>query len=304
MNTVATIAALRDHLAQPRRAGRRIGLVPTMGAFHDGHLSLMHQARRECDIVVVSLFVNPAQFSEAGDLAAYPRNAWQDAALAERAGVDYLFVPDVAEIYPTAFATTVSVSELTEPLEGRHRGRGHFDGVTTVVAKLFNIVSPDLAYFGQKDAQQALVIRRMSEDLAFPVEIRVCPTVRDLDGLALSSRNVHLSAEERDRAAALHRALRTVRNSVREGERDPEVVRSRGLAELRDAGLEPDYLALVDPQGLEPLERLDEEFLALVAARIGTTRLIDSELIQPAAAPPPAEDAATGPHGSVASHPA
>jgi pantoate--beta-alanine ligase len=275
-----------------------------MGAFHDGHLSLMRQARRECDIVVVSLFVNPAQFNEAADLAAYPRDARRDMDLAERTGVDYLFAPEVAEIYPPGFATTLSVSDLTARLEGRHRGRGHFDGVTTVVAKLLNIVSPDLAYFGRKDVQQALVIRRMVDDLAFPVEIRVCPTVRDADGLALSSRNAHLSAEERERAKALHRALRTVRNAVLEGERDPGVVRGRALAELRDAGLEPDYVELVDPHGLEPLERLDGDFLALVAARVGATRLIDNELIQPIAAPHPLGGAENGRLGSVASRPA
>ncbi len=304
MNTVATIKALRRELARPRRAGKRIGLVPTMGSFHDGHLSLMQQARRDCDIVVVSLFVNPAQFNDAGDLAAYPRNAQRDAALAERVGVDCLFAPEASEIYPPTFATTVAVSELTAPLEGRHRGLGHFDGVTTVVAKLFNTVSPDVAYFGQKDAQQALVIKRMAEDLAFPVEIRVCPTVRDADGLALSSRNVHLSPEERRRARALHRALETIRNAALEGERDPELVRSRGLAKLRDAGLEPDYLELVDPHRLEPLDRLDAEFLALVAAWVGATRLIDNELIQPLERPHPPEDADSGPHGSVLSHPA
>jgi pantoate--beta-alanine ligase len=282
----------------------RIGLVPTMGAFHDGHLSLMRQARRECDIVVVSLFVNPAQFNEAADLAAYPRDAEGDAELAERTGADYLFAPEVAEIYPPGFATKVSVSGLTARLEGRHRGPGHFDGVTTVVAKLLNIVSPDLAYFGQKDAQQALVIRRMAEDLAFPVEIRVCPTVRDADGLALSSRNAHLSAEERERAKVLHRALRTVRNAFLEGEHDPGVVRGRALAELRDAGLEPDYVELVDPHGLEPLDQLDGKFLAVVAARVGATRLIDNELIQPVAAPRPLEGAENGRLGSVASRPA
>src|SRR6185437_10678172 len=197
MNVVHTVAELRAALVGPRRAGQTIGLVPTMGAFHDGHLSLMRRARRDCDVVVVSLFVNPAQFNDPADLERYPRDHERDRALAAELGVDHLFAPAVEEVYPPGFATTVSVSGITEALEGAHRGRAHFDGVATVVTKLFNMVSPDVAYFGQKDAQQALVIRRLVRDLDMPVRIEVCPTVRESDGLALSSRNAHLSAADR-----------------------------------------------------------------------------------------------------------
>ncbi|MGZ4174473.1 MAG: pantoate--beta-alanine ligase, partial [Solirubrobacteraceae bacterium] len=198
MRTVRTVAELRAALAGPRRAGHSIGLVPTMGAFHEGHLSLMRRARRDCDEVVVSLFVNPTQFDDPGDLSAYPREETRDAALAEDAGVDYLFAPAALEVYPPGFATTVSVGDVTEVLEGAHRGRGHFDGVATVVTKLFNMVAPDIAYFGQKDAQQAVVIRRLVRDLDMPVRIEICPTVREPDGLAMSSRNEHLAGGERE----------------------------------------------------------------------------------------------------------
>jgi pantoate--beta-alanine ligase len=191
MKVISTIPALRCELIAPRRAGVIVGLVPTMGAFHEGHLSLMRRARQDCDVVVVSLFVNPTQFNDPADLTAYPRDAERDATLAAELGVDYLFAPAAEEIYRPGFATTVSVGGVTETLEGAHRGRAHFDGVTTVVTKLFNIVGPGVAYFGQKDAQQALVIRRLVRDLDMPVRIEVCPTVREADGLALSSRNAH-----------------------------------------------------------------------------------------------------------------
>jgi pantoate--beta-alanine ligase len=252
-----------------------------MGAFHDGHLSLMRRARLECDVVVVSLFVNPAQFNDAGDLAAYPRDEQRDTALAEAAEVDYLFAPAVLEMYPEGFATTVSVAGLSEVLEGVHRGRGHFDAVTTVVAKLLNVAGPDIAYFGQKDAQQALVLRRMVRDLAMPVRIAVCPTVREPDGLAMSSRNVRLTGPDRARAQALHRSLEIVREAVAAGERDPIAVRDRALAALGAAGVDPEYLELVTPDRLAPVARIDDEVLALIAARVGDTRLIDNELIEP-----------------------
>jgi pantoate--beta-alanine ligase len=279
VKTIRSIPELRAALAAPKRAGRVTGLVPTMGAFHEGHLSLIRRAAHECDEVVVSLFVNPAQFDQASDLAAYPRDERRDAALAEQAGVHYLFAPSPEEMYPPGFATTVSVAGVSEPLEGIHRGRGHFNGVATVVTKLLNIVVPDVAYFGQKDAQQALVIRRLTKDLDIQVRIEVCPIARELDGLALSSRNVLLSPSERARAGSLHRALRAVRETVAAGERDPAAARATGLAELSCAGLELDYLELVSPETLAPLERLDGDALAVVAARIGTTRLIDNELI-------------------------
>jgi pantoate--beta-alanine ligase len=281
MIVIDTIADLRAALLEPRRAGRRIGLVPTMGAFHEGHLSLMRRARADCDAVVVSLFVNPAQFDDPLDLEVYPRDRRRDEAVAREIGVDYLFAPANEEMYPPGFATTVSVQRVTEVLEGAHRGRAHFDGVTTVVAKLLNIVGPDVAYFGQKDAQQAIVIRRLARDLDMPVRIEVCPTIREADGLALSSRNAHLAPAERARAAALHRALDAVQEAVRAGERDSEALRTRALAVLSSSDIEPDYLELVSADTLAPVRRIDQAALAVLAARVGATRLIDNQLIEP-----------------------
>ncbi len=280
MRTLRTVSELRAALAEPRREGHSIGLVPTMGAFHEGHLSLIRQARADCDAVVVSLFVNPTQFNDQGDLRSYPRDEARDAALAAESGADILFVPPVEEVYPPGFATTVSVAGLTEVLEGAHRGRQHFDGVTTVVTKLFNMASPEVAYFGQKDAQQARVIERMVRDLDIPVRIEVCPTVREPDGLALSSRNIHLSDDERERASALHRALDAARTAIAEGERDAAAARAKAIAELTAAGLEPEYLELVAAEDLTPVQQINGNLLAIAAARIGETRLIDNELIQ------------------------
>jgi pantoate--beta-alanine ligase len=279
MRTVTSVAELRSALLAGRREGLSIGLVPTMGAFHDGHLSLMRRAREQCEIVVVSLFVNPAQFNDPGDLAAYPRDEQRDERLAREIGVDLLFCPAVTEVYPDGFATTVSVRESTERLEGASRGQAHFDGVATVVTKLLNMVGPDVAYFGQKDAQQAVVIRRLVRDLDIPVRIDVCPTVRAEDGLALSSRNAHLSADERERAQALNRALSRARDAARAGERDPGTVRQAALAELTSAGVEPEYLELVSAATLAPVDRIDGDVLAVVAARVGETRLIDNTLV-------------------------
>lgn len=280
MKLLRTADELRGALAGPRGKGRTIGLVPTMGAFHEGHLSLMRRARADCDQVVVSLFVNPSQFEDPADLARYPRDERADAALAAAEGADYLFAPAVEEIYPAGFATTVSVSAGTDTLEGARRGRAHFDAVATVVTKLFNIVGPDVAYFGQKDAQQAVVIKQLVRDLAIPVHIEVCPTVRESDGLALSSRNVLLSPDERARAAALHRALETIESAVAAGVHDPAMARARGLEELASVGIEPDYLELVDAETLAPVGHIDRDVLALIAARVGATRLIDNQLIQ------------------------
>jgi pantoate--beta-alanine ligase len=279
MKAIRTVAELRAELLGPRRAGRTIGLVPTMGAFHDGHLSLMRRARRDCAVVVVSLFVNPTQFNDATDLDGYPRDPERDAALAAEIGVDYLFTPAVEEVYPDGFATTVSVRGVTETLEGTYRGRAHFDGVATVVTKLFNMVGPDVAYFGQKDAQQAAVIQRLVRDLDIPVAIEVCPIVRESDGLAMSSRNVHLSPADRIRATALHRALGAVQDAVRAGERDPTAARELALAELAGAEIEPDYLELVSAETMAPLRRIHGDALAVLAAPVGTTRLIDNEQI-------------------------
>jgi len=295
MKTLRTAAELREALKEPRTTGGTIGLVPTMGAFHEGHLSLMRRARDECEVVVVSLFVNPAQFNERQDLVAYPRDEQADAALAEQLGVDYLFAPPVEEIYPPGFATTVSVFGLTEVLEGAYRGRSHFDAVATVVAKLFNIVGPDVAYFGQKDAQQALVIRRMVRDLNMPVRIELCPIVREPDGLAMSSRNARLSDAERSQAVALHDALGALQRAVAAGERDPAVVRAQALQDLTARGIEPEYLELVNPETLVPLSQIDgHPVLALIAARVGPTRLIDNQLIEPLLAAPGAEPTNNG----------
>src|SRR3954451_3412753 len=209
MRTIRTVAEMQAHSRATRAAGHRIGLVPTMGAFHGGHESLMRAARAGADEMVVSLFVNPAQFNDPRDLAAYPRDEARDGAIAERLGADVLFAPPPEEVYPAGFSTTVTVPGLSDVLEGAHRGPGHFAGVCTVVAKLLNMVMPDVAYFGQKDAQQVAVLRRMVRDLNFPLELAVLPTVRESDGLAMSSRNVRLSDEERARALGLNAALTT-----------------------------------------------------------------------------------------------
>jgi pantoate--beta-alanine ligase len=277
VRTVRTIADVRAHVAGARAQGRSIGLVPTMGAYHAGHEALMRAARAACDEVIVSLFVNPTQFDEAADLDAYPRTEASDAAIAEQLGVDALFAPSVAEIYPDGFATTVRVGRLGEVLEGAGRGAGHFDAVCTVVCKLFNIVAPDVAFFGQKDAQQVVVIRRMMRDLDIPVRLEIIPTVRDPDGLALSSRNARLDPGERERATALRRGLDAVRTAVEAGDPDPAAA---GRAAMLEAGVEPEYLALVDPETLAPVTRLDGRVLAVVAARVGPARLIDNDLIE------------------------
>jgi pantoate--beta-alanine ligase len=279
MRTIRTIADLRAALAEPRRSGRTIGLVPTMGSFHEGHLSLMRRAREECDEVVVSLFVNPTQFDRAADLSRYPRDEARDARAAAEVGVDYLFAPPVTEMYPPDFATTVSVTGITETLEGAHRGRGHFDAVATVVTKLLNIVGPDVAYFGQKDAQQALVIRRLVCDLDIPVRIEVCPTVREPDGLAMSSRNRLLSPDERAHAAAISRALRSVQAAVAAGERDAVKLAGDTRAQMTSDGVEPEYLELVATDTLAPVRVIGEDVLVVVAAQIGSTRLIDNQIM-------------------------
>ena len=281
MRTVRTVDELRALLAPERRAGRTIGLVPTMGFFHDGHLSLMRRARSENDVVVVSLFVNPAQFGPGEDLDAYPRDEERDERLAEAEGVDVLFAPPVEEVYPDGFATTVAVENLTETLEGdqAQRGSEHFQGVTTVVTKLFNMAAPDVAYFGQKDAQQALVIRKLVRDLDMPVRIEVCPTIRDPDGLALSSRNAYLSPAERERALALSRSLRAAEAAVAGGTRDAAAVLAAARAELDHAGVEPDYLQLRSANDLSLVERVNGSTLLAVAARVGRARLIDNAIL-------------------------
>jgi pantoate--beta-alanine ligase len=281
VRTVRTVAELREALAAERAAGRGIALVPTMGYFHEGHLSLMRQARDQSDVVVVSLFVNPAQFGPGEDLDTYPRDEARDAELADAEGVDYLFAPASDEVYPPGFDTAVAVGGLTEVLDGDpvQRGADHFHGVTTVVTKLLNMVQPDAAWFGQKDAQQAVVIRKLVRDLDIPVRIEVGPTVRDHDGLALSSRNAYLSVEERERALALGRALRAAEGRVALGELDAAAVLAAARHELDSAGLEPEYLELRSAEDLSPVERVNGSTLLAVAARVGRARLIDNTIL-------------------------
>ncbi|MBA3366609.1 MAG: pantoate--beta-alanine ligase [Actinobacteria bacterium] len=259
MKTLRRIRALREAL-EPVVAGRTVGLVPTMGAYHAGHSSLFEAARSECDIVVVSLFVNPAQFEAGDDLASYPRDEKRDRRLAKAAGVDFLFAPSTEEMYPAGYSTWVDVEGLSERLEGRFRP-GHFRGVATICLKLFNIVRPTRVYFGQKDAQQTAIVKRLAQDLDLGIEIRVLPTIRDEDGLALSSRNVHLSARERRAAIALPRALEAGHRAWRSGG-DP-VAAARATLN----GLAPDYVEVFGT---------DERLVLAAAVRIGRTRLIDN----------------------------
>jgi pantoate--beta-alanine ligase len=273
--------ALRDALADARAADRSIGLVPTMGCLHDGHLSLLRAARAECDVVVMSLFVNPTQFGPGEDLDRYPRDEDRDLALAGEAGVDLVYAPTVEEVYPEGFATQVEVEGLTGVLCGdpARRGPGHFRGVTTVVAKLLNAIGPDVAYFGQKDAQQVAVIRRMVRDLDFPVRIEALPTVREPDGLALSSRNAYLEPADRERATALSRALAAVEREARAGSLAAAI--EAGMNELKLAGIDPEYLEARDAETLEPVDEIgDRQVLVAVAARVGGARLIDNVLIE------------------------
>jgi pantoate--beta-alanine ligase len=253
-----------------------------MGALHEGHRSLIARARAECDVVVVSLFVNPAQFDEHADLERYPRQERHDSHLAEQAGADMLFAPSTDEVYPAGFSTSVEVLGLTDRLEGAARGSAHFRAVTTVVTKLLNMVAPDIAYFGQKDAQQLIVIRRLVADLDLPVRIEACPTVREPDGLAMSSRNAHLDADGRARALALHSALVAASAAVSAGERSAGALTRAAREAMAPFDVEPEYLALVSPDTLEPIERLDQPALLAVAARVGSTRLIDNVTLTPA----------------------
>jgi len=281
VNILRTVAELRDAVRSARSAGARVGLVPTMGAFHGGHLALMRRAREQSGFVVVSLFVNPAQFNDAADLTRYPRDEAHDAELARTAGVDVLFAPSVGEVYPDGFATSVQVTRLSESLEGTMRGPGHFRGVATVVAKLFNMVQPDDAYFGQKDAQQALIIRRLARDLDFPVRVEVCETVREADGLAMSSRNARLDPDARRRAPAIARALRAVEAAVLEGGHEVGPVLAAGEAILAEEGIVPEYFAAVSADTLEPVARVTGETLVAIAARLGDVRLIDNVIVHP-----------------------
>jgi pantoate--beta-alanine ligase len=274
MRVVRTRAELRDALAG---VARPIGLVPTMGWLHDGHRALIRRARAADGTTIVTIFVNPRQFNVADDFTRYPRSEARDLAICEAEGVDLVFAPDVEEVYPHGFDTSVSVGAVARPLEGAARP-GHFDGVATVVAVLFDLVGADHAYFGQKDAQQVMVIRRMALDLAIPTEVIACPTVREADGLALSSRNVHLSPEERAAAPVLHRALVAARDRWAAGERSGDALRAVMLEALATeplAGVE--YVSVADGTTLAELDRVEGPALLSLAVRFSSTRLIDNE---------------------------
>ena len=281
MKIGVTIAETRATCRAARASGRRLGLVPTMGALHEGHLSLVRVAKATCDAVAVSIFVNPTQFGPNEDLSRYPRPFERDCQLLEKEGIDILFAPRVEEIYPPGAVSWVLVEGLSEKLDGGSRP-GHFRGVTTIVAKLFHIVEPNVAFFGQKDAAQLAVIRRMVQDLNFPVEIVACPIVREPDGLAMSSRNAYLNRDERVRARVLQRALQETREQFLAGERSAAKLISIGKEVLAgEPEVRLDYFEIVDPDTLEPIERVSQKALVAVAAFVGRTRLIDNLMLEP-----------------------
>jgi pantoate--beta-alanine ligase len=276
MRVLTTIAETRAWLDAVRAEGRSVGLFPTMGYLHDGHASLMRRARADCDVAVVSIFVNPLQFGAGEDLTAYPRDLDRDLALATDIGIDAVFAPTVEEMYPRPTLTAVGLPQLAATMEGAARPT-HFDGVATVVAKLFNIAGPCRAYFSEKDFQQLVIVTRMAADLSFPVEVVACPFVREADGLAMSSRNVYLSADERAAATVLHRSLVAGAQAVADGERDPEALVAQVAAMVRSEPLaELDYVEVVDPETLRRPDPLSREVRLLVAARFGRPRLLDN----------------------------
>jgi len=276
VEVIHTVEWMKQVSRQARAEGRLVGFVPTMGALHAGHLSLIERARRDTDPVVVSIFVNPKQFGPGEDFAKYPRDPENDRRLLEQAGVDVLFAPPVEEMYPSGFRTSVYVEGLSDRLEGKIRP-GHFRGVATIVLKLLEIVSPRFAYFGRKDAQQARIIRQMAADLALDSEIVVCPIVREADGLALSSRNRYLSPEERKSATVLYRALSRARRKIEAGERDSFRITAEMREELSGEALASvDYVEIVSADSLEPVARLARSCLVLLAVGFGKTRLIDN----------------------------
>jgi pantoate--beta-alanine ligase len=280
---IESIARLRDHLVVPRHDGASIGLVPTMGALHAGHVRLIEQARRECQFAAVTIFVNPTQFDRADDLARYPRTPAADRDLCDRLGVDVIFAPSVEEMYPSKPQCTVSVGPMADHLCGRYRP-GHFQGVATVVLKLLEIVRPDRAYFGEKDAQQLAIVRRLVEDFNLPVQIVGVPTVREADGLAVSSRNARLSPEERQSATALYRALQVADRQICGGATDAEGVKHAAAATVPDSPfLKLEYLEIVDPDDLQPVPRIAGPVRVAGAMWVGSTRLIDNVLSTPPA---------------------
>jgi pantoate--beta-alanine ligase len=279
MLVLRTIAEARQACARFRAAGKTVGLVPTMGALHPGHLSLVRAAQKSCDAVAVSIFVNPTQFGPKEDFASYPRNFEQDCQTLEAAGVDVVFAPSVEEMYPPGASTFVEVGGLSDRLDGASRP-GHFRGVATVVAKLFHIFAPDVAFFGQKDAAQVAVLRRMVRDLRFAVQLEVCPTLREPDGLALSSRNRNLSEGERRQALVLYRALSAVEKRFQGGEVDSgKLVGEAQRVLMEEPGVQVEYCRIVDPETLEDVSDARPGSLVAVAARVGATRLIDNLLL-------------------------
>jgi pantoate--beta-alanine ligase len=274
-----TVEGMRARRRELRQSASTLGFVPTLGALHEGHLSLVRAARATCKTVAVSIFVNPTQFGPTEDFSKYPRTFEQDCALLEKEGVDLLFAPGALDMYPAGASTWVDVEGISGRLDGASRP-GHFRGVSTVVAKLFALVQPDKAFFGQKDAAQVAVLRRMVRDLCFDLELVVCPTVREADGLALSSRNRYLSAEERAQALILSRALGQIEAAFRAGERDTQLLRAAGLRVFgQQSGVRLDYLAIVDPDTLEDQEDAGTGSLVAIAAWVGATRLIDNLLL-------------------------
>lgn len=281
MRRIDTVAAMKAACRQLTASGKTLGFVPTMGALHEGHFSLVRASRSRCDVTAVSIFVNPLQFGPTEDLNKYPRTLERDAAMLEKLGVELLFVPTVEEMYPKGAKTYVLVDELSSRLDGASRP-GHFRGVATVVTKLFETVRPDYAFFGQKDAVQVAVLRKMVRDLDMDVEIVVCPIVREADGLAMSSRNVYLSPEERKQALVLHRALMRVQNAADHGERDAARLLESGKQIVADEpGARLDYFAIVDPDTIEPVADVSRGALVAVAAYFGKTRLIDNLVLAP-----------------------
>ena len=279
MKICNTIEDMRAACRAARHGGKRLGCVPTMGALHEGHLSLVRAAKAACDVVAVSIFVNPTQFGPTEDLTKYPRTFERDRELLESEGVELLFAPAVEEMYPAGAATWVTVEGLSDKLDGRSRP-GHFRGVSTVVAKLFHVVEPDVAFFGQKDAAQIAVVRRMVRDLSFPVEIVACPIVREADGLAMSSRNAYLNEQQRKQALVLHRALMQVKNLWESGERGAEKLLAAGRAEVAlEEAVRLDYFEIVDAESLDAVEKVESGTLVAVAAFVGTTRLLDNILL-------------------------
>ena len=279
MRIVKTIKSLREVLKDARLKGQRIGFVPTMGYFHEGHLSLMRQAKKECDICVVSIFVNPKQFGPKEDLNRYPRDIQRDSAMIRKENVDILFIPSDNDVYPKSYLTYIDVEKISDTLCGKFRP-GHFKGVATIVAKLMNMVQPDVMYLGQKDAQQVVVLRRMAEDLNFPVNIRVAPTSREKDGLAMSSRNVFLSPQERSEATVLYKALKQAAAAIKAGERSSLAI--TGLVKktiVENSSGRVQYVACVDAATLEPLAKLKGRILIALSVFFNRTRLIDNVII-------------------------